>query len=136
MKIFLAIFFCCTVFAFSQNSNQQEARPKVGWDSLQRMVVYPEIARRAGVEDIARVKVEIAADGKVTNIEFAGYGIFSEAVKSVIRNTEWLPETDHNVAKASQVVFDVKFQLKDIKNFPKRRVLTIEADAPRSMDNR
>ncbi len=129
MKLFFTVFFCCSALTVAQSSTVVEAHPAVSWDSLRSLMVYPEIARRAGVEDIARVKVDVDANGNVTNVEFAGYGIFSESVKSAIYKVRWIPETQNGTAKTSQIVFDVQFQLKDIKNFPKRRVLTVEADA-------
>ncbi len=116
-------------FAFSQDA-LVEAKPEIGWDSLKSLIVYPEIARRAGVEDIARVSVEIDSLGTVTAIDFGGYGIFSSSVKSTLRKIKWIPETYNGRKRASEVVFDVQFQLQEQKKFPKRRVLEIEASNP------
>ena len=116
-------------FGISQNK-LVEASPEIGWDSLKNMIVYPEIARRAGVEDIARVNVTIDSLGNVTAVEFGGYGIFSDVVKSAIRKIKWYPETYNGQKRSSQIVFDVQFQLQNVDNYPKRRVLLIESTNP------
>ena len=116
-------------FGYAQNE-VVEAQPEIGWDSLKSLIEYPEIARRAGIEDIARINVEIDSLGNVTAIDFGGYGIFSNSVKSTLRKIKWIPESYKGERRASQVIFDVQFQLQDRKNFPKRRVLTIEAANP------
>ena len=126
--LFFSVLIFVT-FGYSQ-SKAVEASPVMGWDSVKSLIVYPEIARRAGVEDIARVSVEIDSLGNVTSIDFAGAGIFSPSVKSTLRNVKWIPETFNGLKRASQIVFDVQFQLQNMSNFPKRRVLLIEATNP------
>ncbi len=116
-------------FGYAQNT-LVEARPEIGWDSLKSLIVYPEIARRAGVEDIARVNIQIDALGKVVSVDFGGSGMFSNSVKSTLRKVTWIPETYDGKKRSSQVVFDVQFQLKESKNFPKHRVLLIESSNP------
>ncbi len=116
-------------FGYSQDA-LVEAKPEIGWDSLKSLIVYPEIARRAGVEDIARVSVEIDSLGNVISIGFGGYGIFSNSVKSTLRKIKWIPEMYNGKKRSSEVVFDVQFQLQEKKNFPKRRVLEIESSNP------
>ncbi len=129
MRTLSILLVIMTVTAFSQNNNN-EARPSIGWDSLKTLFVYPEIARRAGVEEAARVSVALDSTGRVTDVEFAGAGIFSETVKSVVRSIQWIPESSNGKRRPSEIVFDVQFQLKDKKAFPKRRVLTIESSNP------
>jgi hypothetical protein len=127
-KLILVVLFL-TSSLFSQSLDKiSEARPEIGWDSLKSLIMYPEIARRAGVEDESRVYVSLDADGKVIEVDFAGYGIFASSVKSLITKIKWLPEIFNGKPRASQLVFDIKFQLKGIRKFPQRRVLTIEAE--------
>ncbi|HAP35368.1 MAG TPA: hypothetical protein DCQ28_05285 [Bacteroidetes bacterium] len=129
MKTICLSILLLVSFGYSQDA-LVEAKPEIGWDSLKSLIVYPEIARRAGVEDIARVSVEIDSLGNVTSIDFGGYGIFSSSVKSTLRKIKWTPETYNGKKRASEVVFDVQFQLQEKKNFPKRRVLQIESSNP------
>lgn len=129
MRTLSILMLIVTISAFSQNKNN-EARPAIGWDSLKTLFVYPEIARRAGVEEAARVSVTLDSTGRVTNVEFAGAGIFSQTVKSVVRSVQWVPESYNGKNRSSEIVFDVQFQLKNKKAFPKRRVLTIESSNP------
>ncbi len=134
MKTLCVSIILLVSFGYSQN-DLVEAMPEIGWDSLKSLIVYPEIARRAGVEDIARVNVEIDSLGNVTAIDFGGYGIFSNSVKSTLRKIKWVPETYKGQKRSSQVVFDVQFQIQDKKNFPKRRVLMIESGNPAPRKN-
>lgn len=127
-SLFISILMAVS-FVYSQDA-LVEAKPEIGWDSLKSLIVYPEIARRAGVEDIARVSVEIDSLGNVTSIDFGGYGIFSNSVKATLRKIKWIPESYNGKKRASEVVFDVQFQLQERKNFPKRRILTIETSNP------
>ncbi len=129
MRTIVIALLVLTASAYSQK-NYSEARPVIGWDSLKTLFVYPEIARRAGVEDAARVSITVDSLGQITDVEFAGAGIFSETVKSVVRSVQWVPETLNGQRRNSQTVFDVQFQLKNKKVFPKRRVLTIESTNP------
>jgi hypothetical protein len=129
MKTFCIFILILVTFGYSQEA-LVEARPEIGWDSLKSLIVYPEIARRAGVEDIARVNVEIDTLGNVVSVDFGGSGIFSSSVKSTLRKIKWIPETFHGQKRTSQVVFDVQFQIQNTKNFPKRRMLLIESSNP------
>ena len=127
-SLFVSVLLCVT-FAYSQGK-VVEAAPVIGWDSLKSLIAYPEIARRAGIEDIARVGVEIDSLGNVTSIDFGGAGIFSASVKSTLRNIKWIPETFNGQKRSSELVFDVQFQLQNMSNFPKHRVLLIESTNP------
>ncbi len=133
MKNLFVILFAVVSFSFAQNSSTvNEARPEIGWDAFKNLITYPEIARRAGVEDVSRIVLDIDSLGNVTSIDFTGYGIFSPAVKAAIKKTKWIPETVNGKRRASQILFNVQFQLKGLSNNPQRRVLTIEADAPKN----
>ncbi|MDP1676868.1 MAG: energy transducer TonB [Bacteroidota bacterium] len=127
-SLFMSILLLVS-FGYSQDA-LVEAKPEIGWDSLKSLIVYPEIARRAGVEDIARVSVEIDSLGNVTSIDFGGYGIFGNSVKSTLRKIKWIPEMYNGQKRASQIVFDVQFQLQEKKKFPTRRMLMIESSNP------
>ena len=129
MKLLCIAMLLFVSVAYSQDG-LVEARPEIGWDSLKSLIVYPEIARRAGIEDIARVSVEIDSLGNVTSVDFGGYGIFSNSVKSTLQKVKWIPETYNGKMRASEVVFDVQFQLREQKKFPTRRMLMIESSNP------
>jgi len=76
------------------------------------------------------VSVEIDSLGKITSIDFGGYGIFSSSVKSTIRNIKWIPESYNGRNRSSEVVFDVQFQIREKMKFPKRRVIQVESSNP------
>lgn len=112
------------------------ARPVVGWDSLKSMIPYPEIARRAGVQGYANVSVDIDENGAVGAVSVSGYGIFRPPVEETVRRVQWLPEFANGRPVKTSVVFEIQFQLKNVQDMPKKRVLIIESDIPNASGTR
>lgn len=114
-------------FAQGNRIHNGHARPVIGWDSLKSAIVYPEIARRAGVEGISNVAVKLDTTGAVIDIMISGYDIFDSSIEQAIKKTRWLPEMEGGRPKPVSLFFDVQFQYKNTKG-PARRTLIIEAD--------
>lgn len=112
------------------------ARPAAGWDSLKSQIAYPEIARRAGVQGYSNVSVEIDENGKVLTVSVSGQGIFRSNIEEVVKASRWLPEINNGKAVKSTVVFELQFQLKNIQDMPKKRVLIIESEIPNYNSNK
>lgn len=106
------------------------ARPVAGWDSLKSMIPYPEIARRAGVQGYANVSVDVDENGAVGSVSVSGYGIFRPPVEETVRRVQWLPEFVNGKPVKTSVVFEIQFQLRNVQDMPKKRVLVIESDIP------
>ncbi|MBI2428456.1 MAG: energy transducer TonB [Ignavibacteriales bacterium] len=117
---------CVTKTTYAQN---EHARPAVGWDSLKSMIVYPEIARRAGVEGLSNVAVKIDASGTVVDIIISGYDIFDDAIEQAVKKISWIPEMENGKAVSTSVFFDVQFQYRNTKGTV-RKTLVIEAEKP------
>lgn len=118
---------------FSQTPRQtvnESARPAVGWDSLKNMIIYPEIAQRAGIQGYANVAVDLTASGTIESVSVSGYGIFSSNIEQIVKNLKWMPEVQNGKPVRSTVVFELQFQLRNIQDMPKKRVLIIESDLP------
>lgn len=113
----------------------EHARPSVGWDSLKSMIVYPEIARRAGVEGLSNVAVKIDASGAVVDIIISGYDIFDAVIEQAVKKTSWIPEMENGKSVPTSVFFDVQFQYRNTKGIV-RKTLVIEAEKPVVNNNR
>lgn len=131
MKNILVVIVCALLGSYSTAQVQRPindlARPSAGWDSLKSMIVYPEIARRAGVEGLSNVAVKLDTAGNVVDIMISGYDIFDTSIEGAIKKAAWLPEMDNGKARSTSVFFDVQFQYRNTKG-PLKRILTIEAD--------
>lgn len=133
-------FFVLTVTAVAllqaqpQNRAQSDpAYPVIGWDSLKSMIVYPEIARRAGVQGYANVSADIDEAGKIVSVVVSGHGIFKSNIEDVVKKVQWKPEMNNGKAVKSSVVFEIQYQIKNIQDMPKKRVLVIESENPNAM---
>ncbi len=66
--------------------------PAIGWDSLQSLINYPDIARRAGVEGDVNATVHIDKNGNVVAVNVKGdAGILENHVKRILMKTRWIP---------------------------------------------
>lgn len=116
-------------FAQSNSSSTDLARPSIGWDAFKNTIVYPEIARRAGVEGISNVAVKLDTTGRVIDIMISGYNIFDASIEQAVKKATWIPQRENGAPRATSVFFDVQFQYRDTKGSYKR-TLVIEADKP------
>ena len=135
MKNFTVLFLLTVSCMFSQTMNRpanDPARPAIGWDSLKGLIAYPEIARRTGVQGYSDVSVEIDSLGNVGDVEVSGFGIFNQPVKEVVKNVKWLPELSKGKPIAATVLMEIQFQLKPMREMPKRKVIVIESELPKT----
>jgi len=89
--------------------------PIGGYEAIQRNLVYPEIARKAGVEGVVIVQVVIDEKGRVVDTQILkslGAGC-DEAAMEAIRKTRWKPAMQRDRPVKVRVSIRVKFQLKD-----------------------
>lgn len=130
MKKVIAVLFTVALLSSAQPmKNIQPARPSDGWDVLKSKIVYPEIARRAGVEGISNVAVKVDSSGNVVDIIISGYPIFNGPIEDAVKKVLWTPEREGMKAHSSSVFFDVRFQFRST-NAAERKVLVIEAEKP------
>lgn len=90
--------------------------PIGGFAAIQEKVVYPEIARKAGIEGKVVVKAQIGTDGEVLNTKILqSLGENSgcdEAAVAAIKATKWLPARSKNNPVTVWVSIPVVFRLK------------------------
>ena len=68
-----------------------DAEPAVGWDSLKSLIRYPEIARRAGVQGHATIKLQLDSSGNVTKLSVCAPDLFTGMIEQTIKGLKWLP---------------------------------------------
>jgi outer membrane biosynthesis protein TonB len=102
------IFGCLCVSQLLAQSSQfdsaSSARPLIGWDSLQKSIVYPEIARRSHFGGLYYVTVQVDTNGNVSAIQDESLAaIFRPSVESAIRSTKWLPSVRNGYRLSASV---------------------------------
>ena len=134
MKRIVLFTVCTFVAVFAQNpemSYNEDAFPSLGWDTLQRSIIYPEIARRTGVEGVMKVEVQLDSVGHVMDVIIEGNSIFSRDLESAIRHVYWQPTLHNYKVRSSKVYFNVQYKYqKSTPPFvdPKRRTFIVEPD--------
>ena len=75
--------------------------------------LYPDAARRGGVEGDVRLELEVSADGEVTGsrvVRSAGNG-FDEVAQKLVRRFRFRPATQGGKAVPATVPWTYKFRL-------------------------
>lgn len=92
-------------------------KPVGGFASLRKVLVYPEEARKAGIEGIVTVTVIISKTGEVLAAEIInsfGNKACDEAALVAIREVEWSPAIKDNKPIDLWTTVTVKFLLEDL----------------------
>jgi len=84
-----------------------------GSEAIQSHLVYPELARRSGIEGTVHVGAEIDESGKVTSAKVikSDQEIFNEAATNAVRPIKFVPGKRDGRAVRCMVVIPVKFRL-------------------------
>ena len=121
--------------AFSQDQQDNEAVPILGWDSLKKMVIYPEIARRAEFETHSNVEIQIDSAGNVGQIKITGGELFHQMIQDLVKTVKWYPAHIGGKARSTVIYFEIQFRLRQPEDNPKHRILVIERDGVRINKN-
>jgi len=90
-------------------------QPIGGFQAIQKNLVYPEIARKAGVEGTVFVKVLVDAKGNVVDtqvIKSLGNNGCDEAAVAAIKSVKWKPAMQRDKPVKVWVSIPVRFVLK------------------------
>lgn len=96
--------------------------PIGGFDAIQKNLVYPEIAKKAGVEGRVIVYAQIDTDGKVLRTRVTqslGPNGCDEAAVRAIVNTPWKPAKQRDLAVKVWIAVPVNFYLPSESDEPK-----------------
>jgi outer membrane biosynthesis protein TonB len=103
--------------------------PDIGWDRFKSMIVYPEIAKRAGIQGYVDVAINCDSIGDIGEIQVVGNQIFHQPIKDAIRKVTWNSNKKLSSRHFETVYFTIEFKLKP-NEMPRRNVLRIEVDPP------
>lgn len=82
---------------------------------LGKQIIYPEIARKAGIEGKVFVRFVVELDGSITNIAIErgdlGGGCEEAAIEAVKKMPKWIPAKQRNHPVRSTFVLPVEFRL-------------------------
>lgn len=95
----------------------EDPYPIGGWEALQERVVYPEIARKAGVEGNVIIYAHIDTKGNVIGtrvLKSLGAGC-DEAAIEAIKATKWKPAKQRDMPVAVWVSITIRFRLEDLQ---------------------
>ena len=93
----------------------EEPKPIGGFDAIHKNLVYPEIARKAGIEGTVIVYARISKDGNVIAtriIKPLGNSGCNEAAISAIKKVKWKPAMQRDKPVTVWVSVPVRFKLK------------------------
>ena len=122
LKSILLVLFACGV-VFSQETKQYDKvdeLPKIkgGMKTLLNNILYPETARKAGVEGKVIVEATVDKEGNViatTVLQSIGSGLDESAVNA-IKNTKFIPAKKDNKPVPAKVTIPVQYKLDGKKN--------------------
>ena len=137
-QISIILLFLATTYLYSQVRERDTLflpTPVVGWDSLSRLISYPEIARRAGVQAGYLVKLRIDTLGNIHRInifELSHYEnqvdtslLLSHSLYHALNKTRWISGTRAGKKEDCTITIPVFFTVKlegqsdpIIKNIP------------------
>ena len=90
-------------------------KPLDGFESIQKNLIYPEIARKAGVEGRVKVHTYIDENGNVTETKIAqslGPNGCDEAAMKAIKSVSWIPAKKDNKNIGVWIEVPIDFHLK------------------------
>ncbi|KUG25566.1 hypothetical protein ASZ90_004613 [hydrocarbon metagenome] len=92
---------------------EQQPEPIGGLEGIQKRIVYPEIAKRAGVQGRVFVKAFVDENGHVVKVELLkGIGAgCDEAAMEAVKNTKFTPGRQRGKAVKVQVSIPIVFRL-------------------------
>ncbi len=91
-----------------------EQEPQVDIAQLQKLVVYPDLARRANVEGKVLVRVLVDKDGspKRTRVEYSDNDLLNDAAVNAIMKATYTPAIQNNQPVQCWVTIPVNFKLR------------------------
>ncbi len=93
-----------------------------GMDAIKRNLVYPELARKAGIEGLVIVGVLIDEEGrpiKTQILKASGVHIgFEEAATAAVMKTRWIPAKQRDKAVKVWVSIPIHFRLHEPSKLP------------------
>jgi len=102
-------------FSFPFVAYDEPPQPLGGFAAIQKNMIYPELARRAGIEGMVVVWAKISETGEVVDtrivIPLDNSGC-NEAAVAAIKSVRWIPARQRDVPVAVWISIPIHFKLK------------------------
>jgi len=110
--------------------------PQVDLGELQRNVVFPKIARRAGIEGKVIIRVLIDKLGKVKKfkIQYSDNSMLDSAAINAVKMTKFTPAIKDGKAILAWVTIPINFKLADLDEFKIKNIKTGKGKSVRKGD--
>ena len=104
----------CGIEPKSEEFVKVDSAPTVDLQQLQKNVVYPETARKSGIEGTVMVRALISKSGKVikTIISSSDSKLFNKSAQKAVKISKFTPAIDKGQAVCCWVTLPIKFKLK------------------------
>ncbi|MBN2416108.1 energy transducer TonB [bacterium] len=91
-------------------------RPVGGYEALHRNIVYPDMARLAGIEGTVVLNVHILTDGTVDEIRMlqSVSKVLDDAAEAAVRSVKWLPAKQREDPVAVWFAVPIEFKLEKL----------------------
>jgi TonB family protein len=107
---FCTLFVIVSLSCYSQEDSLPS--PTIGWDSLKNLIVYPDLARRAGLEGFVDVEIDVDTNGNVLKTNFdASHELFKSTVQDALVKIKWNPEYYKGKHLKHRVNFPIHFMI-------------------------
>jgi Ca-activated chloride channel family protein len=99
--------------------------PLVDLSEIQKNVVYPIIAKKAGFEGKVVLRILVGIDGRAKTIEisYSDFSMFDSSAIDAVRKTKFTPAQVNGVAKEEWVTIPIQFKLNDDNKFKIVKIL-------------
>ncbi len=102
-------------FSFPFVAYDESPQPRGGFAAIQKNLIYPELARRAGIEGTVVVWAKISETGEVVDTRIIiplGNSGCNEAAVAAIKSVRWIPARQRDVPVAVWISIPIHFKLK------------------------
>ncbi len=100
-----------------EGSSYQNAQPEGGMQAfkeyIEENIKYPEEAKANNIKGVVRLKLDISASGRISNIDVKkslGYGCDEEAIRLVNEGPDWEPAQREGMSVESRITIRIRFK--------------------------
>lgn len=99
--------------------------PSIGWDSLESLIIYPEVYKRAGVEQSQSIVLFISSKGKIESVNYGNlYDGFYQTIDTTIHSIIWIPGKFKGIPIDTNITIPIHFNLYDSENAPPINIIS------------
>lgn len=99
--------------------------PSIGWDSLESLIIYPEVYKRAGVEQSQSIVLFISSKGKIDSVNYGKLSsVFYHPIDTTFHSIIWIPGKSKGIPVDTSITIPIHFSLYDSENAPPINIIS------------